>query len=119
MPFARFRSALRTIFRSGTLDRELDEELQSAVDILKQRHVANGMPPDEAERRARMTLGGVEQVKERTRDERSGISLETFALDVRYALRSLAKSPGYTAAVVLTLTLGIGANTAIFTVVKH
>ena len=112
------RSFLRTLFRARTLDRDLDDELQSAIDLLTARYTAAGMAAVDAERRARIELGGVQQVKERTRDARIGIAWETLLLDLRHAGRTIGKSPGYAAAVVLTLALAIGANSAIFTAVK-
>ena len=114
----RVRSFFRTLFLSTRLDRELHDELQCAVDELTARYVARGMSEADARRAARVELGGVEQVKEQVRAARIGNGVDTTLRDVRYAWRSLWKAPGFAWIIILTLGLGIGATTAIFTVVN-
>jgi putative ABC transport system permease protein len=109
---------LRTIFRRTRMERELDAELRFHLDMLAAQNVARGMSPQDARRAARQTFGGVEQVKDEVRDTWIARVLETAAQDVRYGLRSLRSNPGYSLAVIATMALGIGANTAIFSVVN-
>src|SRR5690242_372791 len=108
----------RNLFRRTKVEQELSDELAQAFDFLVETKIRNGAAPSEARRLAAIELGGVEQLKEEIRERRAGYSLEALFQDVRFGLRMLLKTPGFTVVVVATLGLSIGANTAIFSLVN-
>src|SRR5258708_12980922 len=116
--FVKGRSFLRNLFLPRRVEVDLDQEVQSHLEMLTEENIRAGMPPKEAQRVARMELGGIEQVKEQVREERIGNWLHSVMSDCRFGVRQLRKNPGFTAVAILTLALGIGANTAVFSVVE-
>jgi predicted permease len=111
------RYRLRAIFRRDAMERELAQELQLHFDCEVAKRVDAGMSQMEARRQARLAMGGGEQVRENCRDARGVSIVENTLRDFQHAARQLRKSPGFAAAVVMSLALGIGANTAIFTLI--
>jgi predicted permease len=109
---------LRNFFSRHQVERELDDELRAYVDLLTDEKLKAGMTLDEARRAARLEAGGVEQIKEEVRDVRSGTLVETTMQDLRYGFRLLKRSPGFATLAILTIALGIGANSAIFSVIN-
>src|SRR5271156_3647798 len=111
------RSFLRNLFFTRRVDADLDQEVRSHLEMLVEEKIRAGMTPPEEQRAARIELGGVEQVKIHVRDSRTGAFLDSLVQDVRFAIRSLRRTAGLTAFVVVTLALGIGMTSAMFSMV--
>jgi predicted permease len=116
MAMTRYTSFWRNLIRRGRVERDLDDELRATLELLTAEKVRAGMTPEAARRASRLELGSHESLKEQVRDARSGAFLDTLLQDVRYGARLLRRNPLFTFTAALSLAIGIGATTAIFTV---
>jgi len=114
----RLRSVLRNLLHKREVEKDLDEEVRSFVEMVADGEMAAGVERGEARRRALAECGGMERVKQGVRNGRSGVGLETLGQDLRFGVRQLRRNPGFALAAIVTLGIGIGANTAIFSFVN-
>src|SRR5580700_10146998 len=115
--WSRLKFLSRNLLHRQQLESQLDEELRSYADMVTDEKIAAGISPSEARRTTLADLGGIEQVKQSVRDRRTGATLELLGQDARYALRQLRRNRAFTLTATITLGLGIGATTAIFSAV--
>jgi putative ABC transport system permease protein len=114
--FVKVRSLMWNLFLSRRVETDLDNEVRSHLELMTEEKVRAGMGSEEARRAARMELGGVEQVKEQVRDERTGNWIQPVASDCRFGVRQLRKNPGFSVVAITALALGIGFSSIIFSI---
>ena len=118
MPFSRLLALWRNLRHRDRVERDLDDEMRATLDLLIDEKIAAGVDAGEARRRSMIELNRIEPIKEQVRDIRAGVVMDTLIQDVKYAWRHMRRAPGFAAAAILTLALGIGANTAMFTMLN-
>src|SRR6185503_4227928 len=111
-------SWITRLLRRNAIERDLDREMQFHLDTAVDDHVRAGVPRAEAIRRARMDFGGPEQMKELARDARGTRWVEDFVADLRFALRGMRRSPAFATAAILTIAIGVGANTGVWSIME-
>jgi hypothetical protein len=116
--FHRLIGRIRAVFQRADFDRDLEFELEAHIQLLAEDHILRGTPREEAERLARIELGGVHQLHEAHREIRALPFLDTLRQDLRYTFRTLRENPGFTAFAILIIGVGVGASSTIFSVVN-